>query len=520
MPENIAKYSLHVVQQIANPAVDPSNALLAWIVAWAFAEPNELLATQIRKQVKVELPGSFEEAFNQAMQKASDPSFRAAAIGAFGMAISKFRVREDIKALAYDAPTERVLEGLRKIANELPKLDILNALIRDVEYIQQMRAGAMPIPKTQEQIAPRIEEISTPTPPSAPQYPAQQPEQKVQYPAPTQTVSISGDYAPSPPMKLEDLKAALIDIVDSTLGNKIDELTKMVKELSGALEPVEASINLLKKKVDEISLEIQNIKDSIESLRTSTQQPETKPETRTSELKLEVVRALEEAAKLIGFEISAPPEVHPQVEIPTSIAEGERRDLTPLQLPTKTGPEEAKAREIPPREVPPIISPTKTVPERPPVTAPPPPLPPMLTKPKPRDVKLLVSLLGDAESLKKAASILLNYKIEPFRWEFTETTDDTNLRVTVQALVKSLPPSRKKELLQKAQGVILMSEGGLPEGTSEVLRLFENIKFIILSGSKPQIKIPMKEVVIESGPIDSKEDLVKLLQRVLQKVKL
>lgn len=528
MPENIAKYSPYVIQQITNSAIDPSNVLLAWIVAWAFAEPTELLAMQIKKQVRAELPTNFEEAFSQAIQLMSDPGFRAASIGAFGMAISKFKIREDIKALAFDAPTERVLEGLRKIAAESPRMHMLDALIRDIEYIQRMKASTMPTPKPQEQVSPGVKDtfVTAPSIPT-PQYPPQ-PEQDTSNLNLSSQVITPGVHTTNPSsIKLEEIKAAMTEVMNSALGNRIDDLFKLVKELSGAIETVESSMSILKKKIDEISLEVQSIKNSIESLSVDT----SRSKAQAAVLDTEVVRALEEAAKMVGFDIIATSDEHPPKETPVEIpdaaptvvstttkekvsAEEVPIGLPPLpQLFIETRPKGAEEPKVASQEIPPLKLPPIGISEKPPVVSQPPP-----TKVKPREIELLIPLLGDMESLRKITNILSAYKVGPFRWQLHGGTEAIRFKATIQAMVKGLPPSTKKELIEKAQGLIISVETSIPEDLDEVIKQLKNIKFIIWLGTKPKLKISTRELVIESGSLSDKGDIINLLQKVLQKI--
>ncbi len=485
LPENIGKYSFYVIQQISASNKNPSNVLLAWIIAWAYAEPHELLAVQIKRTLKVELPNNFEEAFNRVMQMLNNPDFRAAAIKAFGMAISKYRVREDIKALAYDAPTERVLTGLKTIAQEMPGSNVLNILIRDVEYIQQMKTGTTPTPTTVSQPTPQRQAPISAQPPSPTQ------PQSTLSPLPTPKV---------PSVKPESLKSMIVEAVKSAYGNKMEELLKTVKELSGRIDTIEGFINILRGEVSDIKMYMQSIRDDIETLKESVNKLMS---LRTHPLNRDVMEALKEAAKVIGFEIVeteqealekailSPPEKPPEQPPQTQPEEAIKKPSVKIEIPEK------------PKEIP-SISPSKH--------------PPSAVKTKPREMELLISLWGDTEALKKFSDFLSEHKIGPFRWQVTTEVDGTIFKITIQAAVRGLPLKYKKELINKSQGIIIASTDKPLQEISKVLLAFKNLKFIVWGASEPPKEILDQGLIVESGFIESKEDMLSLLHRVLPKV--
>ena len=84
--------------------------------------------------------------------------------------------------------------------------------------------------------------------------------------------------------------------------------------------------------------------------------------------------------------------------------------------------------------------------------------------------------------------------------------------------MRGLPLKYKKELINKSQGIIIASTDKPLQEISKVLLAFKNLKFIVWGASEPPKEILDQGLIVESGFIESKEDMLSLLHRVLPKV--
>ena len=487
MPENIGKYSYLIVQEISRTDRDPSNVLLAWIIAWAYAEPHELLAVQIKRTLKAELPSNFEEAYNKAMEMLNDSSFKSVAVKAFSMAISKYRVREDIKAMAYDAPTDRVLMGLQTIAQMMPGSSVLNRLINDIEYIQQMKTGVTPMPTVSPTQQPPQPTTQMPTqPPSASQQqPSMAPQVQAapQQPQPTTaTPSAAG---------MRDMKDIIIDALNAVLKEKTEEILKAIDKLAGRIDEIEGFVNILRGKISDIVMHVNELKEGIKGLKTKIGQPSPKE---TYDVNADIIEAFKEAAKAIGLEI----------------IESEREgEVVPMEAPLKVGlpqppsvPEKPEVSEVPRVS----ISSTPAEVE-------------VASKPQQqREVELLISLLGDIEVLRRISDMLSDHKVGPFRWQLSLKTNGITFKITIQAAYRSLPRRYKKELVEKSKGIIIASTEKPLQEVMKVVSALKNVKFIVWGDPSPPKEILNLGLTVEAGFLEDKESLLDILGRVLSKL--
>jgi len=505
LPENIGKYSYLIVQEISRTDRDPSNVLLAWIIAWAYAEPHELLAVQIKRTLKAELPNNFEKAYNKAMEMLNDPSFKSAAVKAFSMAISKYRVREDIKAMAYDAPTDRVLTGLQTIAQMMPGSSVLNRLINDIEYIQQMKTGVTPMPTvspTQQSSQPTTQ-MSTQQPSVSQQQPSMAPQ--------VQTVSQQPQPATAAPSAagMRDMKDIIVDALNTVLKEKTEEILKAIDKLAGRIDEIEGFVNILRGKISDVVMHINELKEGIEGLKTKIGQPSLK---KTYDVNADIIEAFKEVAKAIGLEITeseregevVPIEAPPKVGLPRppSTPPPAEKIVEHIKTGPKVAPEKPKVFEVPEVPVPSIPAEVEVA-----------------SKPQQQqEVELLISLLGDAEVLKRISDMLSDHKVGPFRWQLSLKTNGITFKITIQAAVRSLPRRYKKELVEKSKGMIIASTEKPLQEVMKVISALKNVRFIVWGDPSPPKEILNLGLTVEAGFLEDKESLLDILGRVLSKL--
>ena len=566
MPINIENYSNLIIQELARQDRKPADVLLAWIIAWAYSNKDELLARQIIRQVKEQFVEDFQQAYNQCIEKLGDNEFRNNALRAFNIAIAKYRVREAIKNVSYDAPTERVIEGLKEIAALLPKSAVLDRLISDIEEVLKIKGGAISAPTatsptsapTAQPAPPAPTTAPTTTPPTAP---ATAPQVT---PPVTQPVTTAPTAAPAPPMQaqapakepqidMDSIKKIIEEVLSENIG-VINEMNRTVLDLSKRVNKLDTEIENLKGLISTIDRHIREIKKSVKEKPPSLSQPAP-----SMGLSSQVIDTFKDIVSFVGLNIdeqkirqyvalkpqeSIPPKQKPppeKIPAPKPVPKVSSEMATPPIAEAPEKPEilpepkqvEAKHVEVP-EPAPKIpVKPSQPVVQQPskpaPVVAAPGALPEI---PKPEEVLMMeqkeekartvrdvfIVAIGD---LRKITEMLAQHKdkSKPWRWNLSISSAAVTYNVTIQGAARRMPRRIQQEIQEKSEGILVIGlyDQGIARSVMGLVRLLPNIKFVVwCEATVPEI-IKNLNVSIESGVVGVKEDFIEILKRALFK---
>lgn len=545
MPIDILKYSNLVKQELYKGEKNPFDIILAWIIGWAYAEQNELLARQIIRQLKVELPNQFEQAFNQALQLLTDPNFKQRAVKAFEIAINRYKVREAIKTIAFEGPASRVLAGLRELQQNLPHVSVFNRLIQDIEAIIQYKGEEPQTPVvTQQQAAQQT--ASTHQPASYQQTQIQQTPQ--QYQAPIQTTQ---QYSSS--QRIQPLQpsgpSTFEQNIDRRLGTLedrfeiLEDIAASITELSGRIESMEEEfqglINVLKKNIDELREFLYDFRSELVDAVKQTIREVSIGSRSGISLDKSVLDSLKNAMEFLGIKISE--EVlgklkHEEKKIEVKPPhKGPRPPPTPppevpIELaPVKTDVSEATVSQLPPPPQIPTTADKKVsvIPE-----LPPPPSIPVVSMETNQQVhqqqavaerqmvsgrEIYITAYG---GLRKLTAILKDYRVGTFRWKFEVSTEFGEYTILIQGAEKRLPKRIQEEIINKSEGLLIVED----IMQSQVLnlikfaKLIKNLKFIAWGGVFIPDQVKELGVPVINGSGETFEDLVNLIREVINRV--
>jgi len=569
LPENIGKYSHIILQELSRMDRNPADILMAWIIAWGFAERTELLAKQIMRQVKVQLPDNFQQAYEQCIQMLSDPKFKEVAIKAFNMAITKYRVREDIKSVAYDAPTERVLEALNQIASQAPQSMHLNKLIKDVEDIIRIKGGTLPT-MAPPQPAPQPAPAPTPAPAPAPQPAPEQitPPQPTPQPAPTPPSSQIAAPPEAPPTTAKPIAvqspvsfALDKEAIEKIISDIISEKLEQIGDLSGSLSKLSDKITALDSEVKEIRDILDKLAGTVDSLNKAIEGISKRPSVVSgppsafvgARFPSEMIDTFKNALSFIGLKLDEvvlkkylvrveekaarvppPPPPRPKIEAPKPPKEEKAPEKimpppsvpipevppTPKEakIPSIAKPEETMEVKVGVKEIPQIPAPPEAIPELPKpeeVELVPPEVPKVEEI---KEVDVYMTALGD---LRKLTEILAPYKdkSKPFRWIVPISIGSTKYNLTIQGAVKGIPRSLQREIKEKTKGFLIIGAftQDIIKSALNLIRIVSKVDFVIWCDENVPDEVKALQVPIEAGLVGTREDLLDLIKKALFK---
>ena len=567
LPENIGKYSHIILQELGRPDRNPADILMAWIIAWAYAEKTELLARQIMRQIKEQFPEDFQQAYEQCIKRLANKSFKQNAVKAFNLAITKYRIREDIKLVAYDAPTERVLEALNQISSMSPQSMHLNKLIKDVEDIIRIKSGAPPtIPAAQPSTisAPAQQRPTQPLPaqpmPTARPTPAPQPTVR------RKTATTVSPRVPQQPVGLD--KSTMEEVINNAIGNKlelVEEVASSVNTLTQRLESMSSEIQEIRGLLDKISSDINRLESQIREIPTKPAEPIQPIKFGRAKVSKSTIDVFKNALEFIGLKLDdkllskyisieevehppkppAPPKVPTKkpVEIPVEkpVVEKPREAVAEKPAPPPPPPKEIPVKEelpvpTPPpkptpthpptepevvvgaKEIPPIPSPAEAIGKIPSpkeiALAPP-------EKPKvkeAREMSIYITALGD---LRKLTEMLAKFKdkAKPFRWNISVNIGSTKYNITIQGAVRGIPRSLQREIARKTNGFLVIGAftKDIIASTLKLMRIVKKVDFVIWCDETVPDEVKAMQVPIEAGLIGTRNDLFDLFKRALFK---